>query len=75
MQITVFHASTIPPDPFIAHVQVDVADLLHSKDDDFTLDLEPEGKIRLRINFQPKWAGTTITTTNATIVSFAILHC
>jgi Ca2+-dependent lipid-binding protein len=37
MQITVFHASTIPPDPFIAHVQVDVADLLHSKDDDFTV--------------------------------------
>lgn len=27
MQITIFHSSTIPPDPFIAHAQVMVAEL------------------------------------------------
>ena len=28
MQITVFHSSTIPPDPFIAHAQVMVSELM-----------------------------------------------
>ena len=28
MQLIIFHKSTIPPDPFIAHVQVDVGEML-----------------------------------------------
>ena len=39
MQIAVFSASTIPPDPFIAHVQVEVSELLKSKEDEFTVRL------------------------------------
>lgn len=35
LQVTVFHQSTIPPDPFIAHLQVEVVDLINSNDDEF----------------------------------------
>ena len=35
IQFTVFHKSTIPPDPFIAHVVLNVSELLHSVDDEF----------------------------------------
>lgn len=37
MQIALFHASTIPPDPFIAHVQVPVAEIRLTKEDEFTV--------------------------------------
>ncbi|XP_003386485.1 PREDICTED: calcium-independent protein kinase C [Amphimedon queenslandica] len=55
MQIALFHASTIPPNPFIAHVQVPVSEIRLTKEDEFTLELEPEGSIRFRIQFQEKW--------------------
>ena len=37
MQIALFHASRIPPDPFIAHVQVPVSDIRLTKEDEFTV--------------------------------------
>lgn len=37
LQLAVFHKSTIPPDPFIAHAQVPMADLIQSNDDEFTV--------------------------------------
>ena len=33
MQLTIFHSSTIPPDNFIAHAQIDVAELMQLCDE------------------------------------------
>ena len=35
MQLTVFHKSTIPPDPFVAHCVLNVSELLNSPEDEF----------------------------------------
>ena len=35
MQLAVFHKSTIPPDPFIAHVQIDVSEMMKAVEDEF----------------------------------------
>ncbi len=35
MQLTVFHKSTIPPDPFVSHCVLSVSDLLTSTDEEF----------------------------------------
>ena len=37
MQMTVFHKSTIPPHPFIAHVQFTLSELNNSVDDEFVV--------------------------------------
>ena len=46
MQVTVFHKSTIPPDPFIAHAQIYVEDLRSSTEDDFVVSQWVEAKVR-----------------------------
>ena len=43
LHMTVFHKSTIPPDPFIAHAQVAVADLIQSNEDEFTVSEHASG--------------------------------
>ena len=35
MQLTVFHKSTIPPDPFVAHCVLNLSELLNSPEDEF----------------------------------------
>ena len=35
MQLTVFHKTTIPPDPFVSHCVLSVSDLLNSVEEEF----------------------------------------
>ncbi|GBP93761.1 Protein kinase C [Eumeta japonica] len=53
--ITVFHDAAIPPDDFVANCTIPFEDLLHRDKDasDFWVDLEPQGKLHLRIDL--KW--------------------
>ncbi|XP_022130379.2 protein kinase C isoform X1 [Pieris rapae] len=53
--ITVFHDAAIPPDDFVANCTIPFEDLMHREKDatDFWVDLEPQGKIHLKIDL--KW--------------------
>ncbi|XP_050671266.1 protein kinase C isoform X2 [Leptidea sinapis] len=53
--ITVFHDAAIPPDDFVANCTIPFVDLMHREKDatDFWVDLEPQGKIHLKIDL--KW--------------------
>lgn len=60
MQLIIFHKSTIPPDPFIAHVQVDVGemlDLYQQGHEEHEYNLEPDGSVRFAIQFKEHWGG------------------
>ncbi|CAG9127920.1 unnamed protein product [Plutella xylostella] len=56
--ITVFHDAAIPPDDFVANCTIPFEDLIHRDKDasDFWVDLEPQGKLHLRIDL--KWSAT-----------------
>ncbi|KAI6659105.1 PKC-epsilon [Oopsacas minuta] len=60
--LTVFHSSLIPPDPFIAHATISLAELSTNIDEtrDVWCDLEPSGKIHFTIEFIPEDEATTI---------------
>ncbi|KAL0868801.1 hypothetical protein ABMA27_007167 [Loxostege sticticalis] len=53
--ITVFHDAAIPPDDFVANCTIPFEDLMHRDKDasDFWVDLEPHGKLHLKIDL--KW--------------------
>ncbi|XP_053613276.1 protein kinase C isoform X3 [Plodia interpunctella] len=53
--ITVFHDAAIPPDDFVANCMIPFEDLMHRDKDasDFWVDLEPQGKLHLKIDL--KW--------------------
>ncbi|XP_072929586.1 protein kinase C isoform X2 [Epargyreus clarus] len=53
--ITVFHDAAIPPDDFVANCTIPFEDLIHRDKDatDFWVDLEPQGKLHLKIDL--KW--------------------
>ncbi|XP_022817819.1 protein kinase C isoform X4 [Spodoptera litura] len=53
--ITVFHDAAIPPDDFVANCTIPFEDLMHRDKDatDFWVDLEPQGKLHLKIDL--KW--------------------
>ncbi|CAG9565805.1 unnamed protein product [Danaus chrysippus] len=53
--ITVFHDAAIPPDDFVANCTIPFEDLMHREKDatDFWVDLEPQGKLHLKIDL--KW--------------------
>lgn len=54
---TVWHDSTMPPDDFIANCRVSLSDLIDKEDQplhDLWVDLEPRGKIHVKIELQ--WA-------------------
>ncbi|KOB68195.1 Protein kinase C, partial [Operophtera brumata] len=53
--ITVFHDAAIPPDDFVANCTIPLDDLMHRDKDasDFWVDLEPQGKLHLKIDL--KW--------------------
>ncbi|RVE52356.1 hypothetical protein evm_002994 [Chilo suppressalis] len=53
--ITVFHDAAIPPDDFVANCTIPFEDLMHRDKDalDFWVDLEPNGKLHLKIDL--KW--------------------
>ncbi|XP_061721780.1 protein kinase C isoform X2 [Cydia pomonella] len=53
--ITVFHDAAIPPDDFVANCTIPFEDLTHRDKDatDFWVDLEPQGKLHLKIDL--KW--------------------
>ncbi|XP_046434581.1 protein kinase C isoform X2 [Neodiprion fabricii] len=53
--LTVFHDAALPPDDFVANCSIRFEDLVHREDDaaDFWVDLEPQGKLRIRIDL--KW--------------------
>lgn len=52
---TVFHDAAIPPDDFVANCTIPFEDLMNRDKDaaDFWVDLEPQGKLHLRIDL--KW--------------------
>ncbi|CAH0728700.1 unnamed protein product, partial [Brenthis ino] len=52
--ITVFHDAAIPPDDFVANCTIPFEDLIHRDKDatDFWVDLEPQGKLHLKIDLQ-----------------------
>ncbi|KAL5464107.1 hypothetical protein EMCRGX_G033073 [Ephydatia muelleri] len=61
LQLTVFHKSTLPPDEFLAHAVIDVAELrdkTKTGQDDFEYVLEPGGKIRFKVNFKEDYGGS-----------------
>ena len=37
MQVTIFHNSTIPPDPFIAHSIVNIQEMIAAKEEEFVV--------------------------------------
>ena len=54
---TVFHDATVPPDDFIANCKLSLSDLIEKADQplhDIWLDLEPNGKLHIKIELQ--WA-------------------
>ncbi|XP_026332926.1 protein kinase C isoform X2 [Hyposmocoma kahamanoa] len=53
--ITVFHDAAIPPDDFVANCTIPFDDLMHRDKDasDFWVDLEPQGKLHLKVDL--KW--------------------
>ncbi|KPI92148.1 Calcium-independent protein kinase C [Papilio xuthus] len=53
--ITVFHDAAIPPDDFVANCTIPFEDLMHRDKEatDFWVDLEPQGKLHLKIDL--KW--------------------
>ena len=54
---TVFHDATVPPDDFIANCKLSLPDLIEKADQplhDIWLDLEPNGKLHIKIELQ--WA-------------------
>ncbi|XP_060805379.1 protein kinase C [Amyelois transitella] len=57
--ITVFHDAAIPPDDFVANCTILFADLMQRDKDasDFWVDLEPHGKLHLKIEL--KWNSQT----------------
>lgn len=60
MSLAVFHSSTIPPDNFLAHVQIDVAELMlliQQGHEEHEYKLEPAGKVRFKIQFKEHWGG------------------
>lgn len=54
--LTVFHDAAIPPDDFVANCSIPFEDLMQKDKDscDFWVDLEPQGKLHIRIEL--KWA-------------------
>ncbi|XP_034833696.1 protein kinase C [Maniola hyperantus] len=62
---TVFHDAAIPPDDFVANCTIPFEDLMHRDKDatDFWVDLEPQGKLHLKIdlkwNSQPSTGSTS----------------
>ncbi|XP_065200537.1 protein kinase C-like isoform X1 [Planococcus citri] len=55
LELTVFHDAAIPPDDFIANCTITFDDLLQKEKEtpDFWVDLEPQGKLHLKIEL--KW--------------------
>ncbi|XP_012254894.2 protein kinase C isoform X2 [Athalia rosae] len=53
--LTVFHDAALGPDDFVANCSIRFEDLVHRDDEaaDFWVDLEPQGKLRIRIDL--KW--------------------
>ncbi|CAI8055548.1 Protein kinase C epsilon type [Geodia barretti] len=61
MQVTLFSASSIPPDTFLAHVMIETSELrsfTRQGFDEHEYKLEPDGKIRFKISFTEHWTGT-----------------
>jgi novel protein kinase C epsilon type len=61
MQVTLFSASSIPPDTFLAHVMIQTSELrsfTRQGFDEHEYKLEPDGKIRFKISFTEHWTGT-----------------
>ncbi|XP_043273775.1 protein kinase C [Venturia canescens] len=52
--LTVFHNAAIPPDDFVANCSIPIEELLIREDEttDFWVNLEPHGKLRIRIDLQ-----------------------
>ncbi|XP_046971684.1 protein kinase C isoform X3 [Vanessa cardui] len=63
--ITVFHDAAIPPDDFVANCTIPFEDLMHREKDatDFWVDLEPQGKLHLKIDL--KWNSQVAAATGA----------
>lgn len=57
--LTVFHDAAIPPDDFVANCSIPFEDLLQRDREsaDFWVDLEPEGKLHIRIDLKWKSQG------------------
>ncbi|XP_071453583.1 protein kinase C isoform X2 [Hetaerina americana] len=51
--LTVFHDAAIPPDDFVANCSIPFEELAHRDHSDIWIDLEPQGKIHVKINL--KW--------------------
>ncbi|KAK0087028.1 hypothetical protein PV325_001872 [Microctonus aethiopoides] len=53
--LTVFHDAALPPDDFVANCRIPFDELVRREDEtaDFWVDLEPHGKLRVRIDL--KW--------------------
>ncbi|XP_067012348.1 protein kinase C isoform X2 [Anabrus simplex] len=57
--LTVFHDAAIPPDDFVANCSIPFEDLVHRDQDsaDFWVDLEPQGRLHIRIDLKWKTQG------------------
>ncbi|XP_065920460.1 calcium-independent protein kinase C-like [Dysidea avara] len=66
--VTIFHKSIVPPDPFIAHVQVPLEQLTEAPDTrtqsfdghhfEYVLDLDPAGKVKVKMQFRERSSET-----------------
>lgn len=54
LELTVFHDAAIPPDDFVANCTISFEDLIQKEKEspDFWVDLEPQGKLHLKIELQ-----------------------
>ncbi|KAK7789646.1 hypothetical protein R5R35_007710 [Gryllus longicercus] len=60
--LTVFHDAAIPPDDFVANCTIPFEDLVHREQDsaDLWVDLEPQGKLHIRIDLKWKTQGQEV---------------
>ncbi|XP_065833095.1 protein kinase C-like 1B isoform X2 [Oscarella lobularis] len=62
LEITVFHKSLVPPEPFVANVSIPFEEILSgcekSHFQDYWLELEPSGKIHVAVSFSKMSAET-----------------
>ncbi|XP_065833097.1 protein kinase C epsilon type-like isoform X2 [Oscarella lobularis] len=62
LEITVFHKSLVPPEPFVANVSIPFEEILSGSEkghfQDYWLELEPSGKIHVAVSFSKMSAET-----------------
>lgn len=56
--LTVFHDAAIPPDDFIANVNIPIDYIINNEHSDVWVDLEPQGKIHVKIDLA--WKGSSL---------------